>query len=131
MTGEDLGYAQEVLMRSGARDVYTIPIGMKRSRPGIMLSCICMPEDADRLAALMLKHTSTLGVRKLVLERYVLSRNEEVLETPWGDVRVKISDGYGVQRRKPEYTDLVAVAERTGKSVTEVRNWVLEQKNRL
>ena len=131
MTGEDLGYAQEVLMRSGARDVYTIPIGMKRSRPGIMLSCICMPEDADRLAALMLKHTSTLGVRKLALERYVLSRNEEVLETPWGDVRVKISDGYGVQRRKPEYTDLVAVAERTGKSVTEVRNWVLEQKNRL
>ena len=131
MTGEDLGYAQEVLMRSGARDVYTIPIGMKRSRPGIMLSCICMPEDADRLAALMLKHTSTLGVRKLALERYVLSRNEEVLETPWGDVRVKISDGYGVQRRKPEYTDLVAVAERTGKSVTEVRNWVLGQKNRL
>ena len=114
-------------MRSGARDAYTIPIGMKRSRPGVMLSCICLEEDADRLAALMMKHTSTLGVRRLNLERYVLERREENVETPWGSVRLKVSEGYGVQRRKPEYADVVYIAERSGRSVMDTRAWIMQQ----
>ena len=75
MPGEEIGFAMEQLFESGARDVYTQAIGMKKSRPGVILSVICLPEDADRLAAVMLKHTTTLGIRREDMSRYVLDRS--------------------------------------------------------
>ena len=112
MTGEDIGFALEQLFKAGARDVYTQPIGMKKSRPGVLLSVICLPEDAARLAALMMKNTTTLGIRRQDMSRYVLERAVETVETPYGPVRVKTASGMGVQRRKAEYDDLAALAER-------------------
>ena len=112
MTGEDIGFAMEQLFKAGARDVYTQPIGMKKSRPGVLLSVICLPEDAARLAALMMKNTTTLGIRRQDMSRYVLERAVETVETPYGPVRVKTASGMGVQRRKAEYDDLAALAER-------------------
>lgn len=110
MTGEAIGYAMEVLFAAGARDVFTQPIGMKKSRPGILLSLVCLPEDADRLAGLMLKHTTTLGVRRQACSRYVLSRTSSTVETELGPVRVKTSAGMGICRQKGEYADLAANA---------------------
>ena len=111
MTGEDLGFAMEQLFSAGAADVYTQPIGMKKSRPGILLSVICRPEDADRMAEVMMKHTTTLGIRRQDLSRYVLHRETETVSTEYGEIRVKRASGMGVRRAKPEYEDLAAAAK--------------------
>ncbi len=121
MTGEELGFAMEQLFKAGARDVYTQPIGMKKSRPGVLLSVICLPEDADRLAALMMKHTTTLGIRRMDMSRYVLERGTETAQTPYGPIRIKTASGMGVSRRKAEYEDLAALAEKNGVTLEEIR----------
>ena len=110
MTGEDIGFATEQLFAAGARDVFTQSIQMKKNRPGVLLSVICLPEDADRLAQVMMKHTTTLGIRRQDISRYALKRSEETISTSYGDIRVKRSTGMGVERVKPEYDDLAAIA---------------------
>ncbi len=120
MTGEAIGFAMEQLFEAGARDVYTQAIGMKKSRPGVLLSVICMPEDADRLAAVMMKHTTTLGIRRQDLSRYVLSRSMDTVESAYGPVRIKKAEGMGVKRSKAEYEDLAALALQHGVSISEI-----------
>ena len=114
MTGEALGFAMERLFDAGARDVYWQSIGMKKSRPGTLLSVICLPEDADQLAQLMLKYTTTLGVRRENLSRYVLERSQVKAETPDGVVRMKNGAGYGISKWKAEYEDLARIAKERG-----------------
>ena len=121
ITGESLGYAMEQLFKAGAFDVYTQPIGMKKSRPGILLSVICSPDIADTLAALVMKHTTTLGIRRQDMSRYVLDRTIETVETPYGPVRIKKASGMGVERCKPEYDDLAALAAKHGVSLDTIR----------
>ena len=121
MTGEDIGFAIDMLFKAGARDVFTQPIGMKKSRPGVLLSVICLPEEADRLATVLMKHTTTLGIRRQGLSRYVLERTVETVETPYGTVRMKTASGMGVQRRKAEYDDLAALAEQNHVSLGTIR----------
>ena len=122
MTGEEIGYAMEKLFQAGARDVYTQAIGMKKARPGVMLSVICLKDDADRLAGVMMKHTTTLGIRRQDMGRYVLERRIETAETPWGPVRVKKASGMGAERCKAEYEDLAAMADKNGLSLEEIRS---------
>ena len=126
MTGEDIGYAMEQLFAAGARDVYTQPIGMKKSRPGILLSVICMPADADRLAAVSMKNTSTLGIRRQEMSRYTLRREVKTVHTPYGNVRVKYARGMGAERIKPEYEDIAALAREHGVSADTIRKAVAE-----
>ena len=121
MTGEDIGFAMEQLFKAGAKDVYTQAIGMKKSRPGVLLSVICLPDDADRLAAVMMKHTTTLGIRRQDMSRYVLERSIETVQTPYGPVRVKTASGMGVQRRKAEYDDLASLAEKLNAPLESIR----------
>ncbi len=130
MTGEDISFAMDRLFEAGARDVYTQAIGMKKSRPGVLLCVVCLPEDADRLAEIMMKHTTTLGIRRQDLSRYVLSRSVETVPTSLGDVRVKHARGMGTDREKPEYEDLAALAARHGLSLEQVRRelWRSEKK---
>jgi uncharacterized protein (TIGR00299 family) protein len=124
MTGEDLGFAMEQLFAAGARDVYTQSIGMKKNRPGVLLSVICLPQDADRLAAVMMKHTTTLGIRRQDLSRYVLARREETVSTEYGPVRVKRASGMGAERVKAEYEDIAALAREHNLSLEAVREAV-------
>ena len=128
MTGEDIGFAMETLFSAGASDVYTQPIGMKKNRPGVMLSVICMPEEADRLAALLMKHTTTLGVRRQDLSRYILKRSIETVETPYGPVRIKKASGMGTGRCKAEYEDLAEIARKHGLSLSEVRQEIQQSR---
>ena len=121
MTGEDVGFAMEQLFREGARDVYTQAVGMKKSRPGLLLCVICLPEDADRLAAVIMKHTTTLGIRRQDLSRYVLERSTRTVETAYGPVRIKTASGMGVRRQKAEYEDLSALAQANGVSLEQIR----------
>ena len=120
MSGEAIGFAMDALFDAGALDVYTTPIGMKKSRPAVMLSCLGKAADSQRLAALMLEHTTTIRVMKSICERYTLERHEELRKTPWGDVRVKVCQGYGVKKAKAEHDDVAKIAKENGISIGEV-----------
>ena len=120
MTGEAIGFAVEQLMDAGALDAFTTPIGMKKSRPGVMLTILCRPEDKERLLPLLFRHTTTLGIREHRLRRYVLSRKTETVQTPYGPVRQKIATGYGVERKKYEYEDVARLARENNVSLTDI-----------
>ncbi len=121
MEGEAIGYASALFMDAGALDVYTMPIQMKKNRPAVLLCCLCRPDDADRLAQLMLKHTTTFGVRRSNHIRYALSRHIDTLHTPLGDVQVKLGEGYDVKKYKFEYESLAQIAKEKNLSLEQVR----------
>lgn len=121
MTAEEIGFAMERLFEEGAREVYTIPIGMKKSRPGTLIRVICLEADREKMLALLFKHTTTIGIRETVTKRYVLDRSLETIKTPYGEVRCKVSSGYGVSRAKYEYDDLQRIAKEQDMSLDEVR----------
>ena len=121
MTAEAIGFAEEALFEAGALEVYTIPVGMKKSRPGILLTCMCRREDEEKMVELLFRHTTTLGVREHISRRFTLKRWEETVETAYGPVRKKISQGHGVTRAKLEYEDLAAIAKKTGRPLEEIR----------
>ena len=121
VTAEDIGFAMEQLLRAGAPEVFTTPIGMKKNRPGTMLTVLCRADQREEMVRLLLRHTSTLGIRESVYRRFTLTRREETVDTPYGKVRCKISEGYGVCRRKPEYDDLSAIAEAQQLPLSEIR----------
>ena len=119
MTGETIGFAMEQLFSAGALDVYTVPIGMKKSRPGILLHVMCREADKETMIQTVFKHTTTIGIREHKLRRYVLERRMETLHTPYGAVRCKISSGYGVVRKKYEHDDLSRIAKERNISISE------------
>lgn len=121
MTGEELGFALETLMENGALDVYLTPVQMKKNRPGHMLTCLCKPQDEENMAALILKHTTTFGLRGSSWRRYTLERTIETVGTESGPVRVKTGSGYGVTKSKPEYEDLAALAKEQGCSLLQMK----------
>lgn len=129
MSPEELAYAMERLLEAGALDVYTVPIGMKKSRTGIMLSVLCRQEQKRNMAQLIFKHTTTIGIREYVCNRMILKRKEEIFKTEYGTVRVKKAYGYGVEKEKLEYEDLKEIADRTGKSVGEIRKELQKMKD--
>ena len=121
MTGEEIAFAADVLRDAGALDVWTEAIQMKKGRPGTVLSCLCESGQERDFAALMLRHTTTIGVRAQTLRRYTLDREAVTLNTSHGPVRAKRSFGYGVERVKPEFDDLAQIARRDGVAVREIR----------
>ncbi len=124
MTGEAVGFAMERLFEGGALEVYTVPIGMKKSRPGILIRVMCAPSDKDRMIALLFKYTTTIGVRETQTHRYILDRRTESVSTPYGGIRRKDSCGYGVRHSKYEYDDLARIAAKLRISLDEVRNLI-------
>lgn len=121
MTPEEIGYALEVLMENGARDVFVTPVTMKKSRPGNLITVICSEDCKEKMVSLMMKHTSTLGIREKECSRYVLDRSFEDIETSYGTIRKKISTGYGVKKEKYEYDDLIRLASQNGLSLSELK----------
>lgn len=117
MTGEAVGFASEILLENGALEVYTLPVQMKKSRPGIILVCLCKVNEVDRFAQLILKHTTTFGVRKSIMSRYTLDRSFSKRETCYGTVRIKEGSGYGVTKSKPEYEDAAEAAKKNNLSI--------------
>ena len=128
MTPEAVGFAMEQLFAAGALDVYTTPIGMKKNRPGVLLTCMCREDDREAMLRTIFRHTSTLGVRVSVCDRYTLSRRQYAVQTPDGEIRVKESSGWGVLRHKAEFEDLARIARQTGKSIAEVLDTISETK---
>ena len=124
MTAEALGFAVERLFEAGALDAYTVPAGMKKSRPGVLLQAICRIQDRQAVTEALFRHTTTLGIRESVSRRYVLERSVQALDTPWGPVRRKESSGYGVFRVKYEYEDLARIAREQKISLDQARRLV-------
>lgn len=121
MTGEEVGFAMERLFEAGARDVYVIPIGMKKNRPGILIRALCVQAQKEKVVEAMFKHTTTIGIRECELSRYVLNREIDHVETSHGIIHRKTSSGYGVKREKLEYEDLAKIAREQGISLWEAR----------
>jgi hypothetical protein len=121
MTPEEIGFAMDRFFEVGALDVFTTAIGMKKNRPGILLTCMCRSQDRDKVVAEIFKNTTTIGIRESVCNRYVLAREIKKNDTPYGEIRIKRSYGYGVDRVKPEYDDLVQAAKKSGKSLLEIK----------
>lgn len=120
MTGEAIGYVCELLLEAGALDVYTAPIQMKKSRPAVLLCCLCHPSEQDKLTQLMLRHTTTWGVRASAMGRSVLATRIVPVKTKYGMIRIKQGTGYGVKKCKVEYGDMAAAAARAGVELAKV-----------
>jgi len=120
MTAESVSYAVNKLFKGGALDVYTAPIGMKKGRMGTLIRVLCKEEKEEEIVSLMFKYTSTIGIRRGVLDRFILDRKIETTDTPFGQIRKKVSSGYGTKKEKYEYDDISRIADETGKSISEV-----------
>ena len=120
ITSEAIGFAQEQFFEAGALEVYTIPVQMKKSRPGVLLTVMCREEDKDIMLKLFFRNTTTLGVRENVSRRYKLSRTIRKVDTEFGEVRKKVASGYGVTREKYEYEDIARIAKEQEMNLEEV-----------
>jgi len=112
-TGEQIGYCITLLEQSGALDVATSPLTMKKNRPGVLLSVQCRPADADRLAQIVFRETTALGLRQSVRQRVILPRRRATVTTPWGEVQgiVALLPDRS-ERFTPEYASCAAIADK-------------------
>lgn len=122
MTAEELSFAADILLDSGALDVFTSPIVMKKGRLGSLLTVICKSEDKDKFAKLIFKYTSTIGIRESFHKRYVLNRKFDTAETQFGAVKIKNSSGYGTEKSKFEYEDLVRICREHNISMDKLKS---------
>lgn len=105
------GYVAEQALAAGALDVFATSVQMKKSRPGTMITLLTKPEDAERIARLVFRETTTIGIRTRREQRFVLPRRHEAVQTPWGEVRMKIAQINGsVSNYAPEYEDCRRIA---------------------
>ncbi|MEH7308947.1 nickel pincer cofactor biosynthesis protein LarC, partial [Neobacillus drentensis] len=111
ITGETLGYVMEKVLKHGALDVYFTPVTMKKSRPGSLITVLTKPQDSIAMEELLLKETSTFGVRKSECARRILSRRFEKIETLYGNLTVKIGyEGDKIYKITPEYEEIKEAA---------------------
>ena len=120
-TGEWIGYLSEQLFDRGAIDVYCTPIQMKKNRPGVLLTVLCVTEKLTDVEHTILQHSTTLGLRKWQAARTTLPRETCQVTTPWGDVSGVVAQRPGnVLSFAPEYEDCRRLATATGKSLVEI-----------
>jgi hypothetical protein len=105
------GYVMDRLLEEGALDAFGMPVQMKKSRPGMLLTVLCRPEDAAKLTQLIFAETTTLGVRRREERRQTLARNWVTVATRWGEVRLKVASMNGtITNYAPEYEDCRRIA---------------------
>ncbi|MBI2901692.1 MAG: nickel pincer cofactor biosynthesis protein LarC [Planctomycetes bacterium] len=125
--GDLIGYACEKLFEAGALDVWTEPIQMKKSRPGVALAALVAPDRREAAERILLTETPTFGVRRVLMERSKLDRRTATVRTPYGPIRIKTGclDGRPV-RSAPEYEDVRAAAMRHGVPLSRVLRAALD-----
>lgn len=112
MNPQIFGYLLEKALAAGALDVFATPIQMKKSRPGMLVTILCQPEDEAKFQGMLFAETTTLGVRSHLVDRQALPREHVKVSTRYGDVRVKIARIAGrVQHASPEFEDCRKLAE--------------------
>ncbi len=121
VSGEVIGYAKRLLLDKGALDVYSVPIQMKKDRPGVMVCVICRPADIDAMESILFQETGTFGIRRTIAERSKRLRQAVCVETPWGPVSGKMGWRLGeASVFTPEYEDCARIAEENRISLREV-----------
>lgn len=122
MTAEELSFAADILLDSGALDVFTSPVVMKKGRLGSLLTVICKSEDKDKFVKLIFKHTSTIGIRESIHKRYVMNREICIAKTEFGAVKIKNSSGYGTKKSKFEYENLARICRENNISLDKLKS---------
>ena len=125
-TGELVGNAIDTLMREGALDVWASPVTMKKGRPGLVVSVLAPSRAVDALSAVLLRETTSIGVRRHVVSRVERPRRGVLVVTRFGSIPVKVSEGpFGPPQVKPEFDACLAAALTHGVPVREVMQAVL------
>ena len=119
-TGETLGYVMERLFEAGARDVHYTPVFMKKNRPAWQLNVICDPKDRESMEKIIFAETTTIGIRRVNMQRTVLERECVRISTPLGEADVKLCRSAGTEKCYPEYDSVRALAQKSGRSFQEV-----------
>ncbi|MCD8147863.1 MAG: nickel pincer cofactor biosynthesis protein LarC [Clostridiales bacterium] len=120
-TGEALGHVMERLQAAGAREVHFFPVYMKKNRPAYQLDVLCDEGDIPTLESILFSETTTIGVRRMKMERTVLPREKRIVSTPLGEAQVKVCTlPDGTRRAYPEYDSVAALCRETGLSYPEV-----------
>jgi pyridinium-3,5-bisthiocarboxylic acid mononucleotide nickel chelatase len=129
LTPELTGSLMERLLTAGALDVFLTPVQMKKQRPGILVNVLCRPEQREAMLDKIFRESTTFGVREYPVQRTVLERCHEFVETPFGRVRVKIGRWQGADiTASPEYDDCLRAAESAGVPVRVVYEAALGRK---
>lgn len=114
MTAEALAFAGEQLLAQGALDVSASPLTMKKGRAGVNYTVLCKPQDETRIANVILRETTTNGVRATRCAKYILRPSIRTVDTSYGPVRIKCADSGDIHHEKPEYDDVAAAARTAG-----------------
>ncbi len=111
MNPQIYGYFQEKALAAGALDVYTVPVQMKKNRPGTLLTVLCRTSDVDAMMKLIFAETTTIGARAYTARRRTLARESVTVDTPLGAVRMKLARANGrVLNAAPEFEDCQRIA---------------------
>jgi uncharacterized protein (TIGR00299 family) protein len=122
MNPQLFGPLMERLYAAGALDVYYVPIQMKKSRPGTLVTVVAPPDRCDALSAVVFRESTTIGLRQQEVLREALAREVVTVPTPLGPVRFKVARRGGeIANAAPEFEDCAALAARTGASVKDVQ----------
>ena len=125
-SGENLGYVMECLLKAGARDVHYIPSYMKKNRPAYQLNVICTKEEIEKMEQIIFAETTTIGIRRVRMERTILKRKICTVQTPLGEAKVKVCLYKDKERFFPEYESVIALCQAHGKTYKEVYQMVCE-----
>lgn len=126
-SGEVLGYVMERLFEAGARDVHYMPVFMKKNRPAWQLNVICAGEDIKKLEQILFRETTTIGIRRVEMDRTVLEREERVISTPFGEAQIKVCRTGDMVRFYPEYESVSKLARESGEAFAQVYRMVQRQ----
>ena len=113
-TGEALGYTMQRLLEAGARDVHYTPVFMKKNRPAYELNVICTEEKREELEHIIFEETTSIGIRRIPVERTVLDRRMVQVDLPWGKASLKICGTGTREWVYPEYESVAELAKKTG-----------------
>lgn len=119
-SGEALGFVMEELFQAGARDVFFQPVYMKKNRPGWLLTVLCMEALREEMEDILFRDTTTIGIRRILMDRTVLERREETVQLPEGTAQAKICRHKGKTFYYPEYESIAALCKASGKSFQEI-----------
>ena len=135
-SGEVLGYTMECLLDAGAREVHYLPVQMKKNRPAYELCVLCLEEEIPIMEQIIFSNTTTIGIRRCRMERTVLTREIQIVETFYGAARVKIctvldgENSESVKRCYPEYESIIDLSRKSGKSYQQIYQMIVQEWNK-
>ena len=126
-TGEALGFVMDKLFEAGARDVHYIPVYMKKNRPAYQINVICKKEDIEKLEQIIFMETTTIGIRRIKMERSVLNREIKTMQTSLGEVQVNECNLELGKRVYPEYSSVVELCKKHNMSYQDVYHLIRKE----